>query len=83
MSYPLCNTVPMQLSKPKRCYPTEHLESGSKFDQTDPDYDDHRIQRMRAEYRSLSPEWREMYLAGLTKKDAEAVMSRKSVGLQL
>lgn len=30
----------MKLCKPKRCYPTEHLESGSKFDQTDPDYDD-------------------------------------------
>ncbi len=32
---------------------------------------------MRAEYCSLPPEWREMYLAGLGKKDAEAVIPAK------
>ena len=66
----------MKLPKSQRSYPTEHLESGSKFDQTDPDYEDHRLQRMRAEYHSLPPEWREMYLAGLRKKDAEAVVAK-------
>ena len=68
----------MKLPKSKRSYPTEHLESGSKFDQTDPDYDDHRIQRMRAEYRSLPPEWRDQYLTGLCKHDAEAVIAKRA-----
>ena len=67
----------MKLPRSQRCYPTEPLESGSKFDQTDPDYEHHRLQRMRAEYRSLPPEWRGMYLAGLTKKDAEAVLGKQ------
>ena len=67
----------MKLCKPQRCYPTEHLESGSKFDQTDPDYEDHRLQRMRTEYLSLPPEWRDQYLAGLSKKEAEAVIARQ------
>jgi len=67
----------MKLCKPQRCYPTEHLASGSKVAPTDPDYDDHRLQRMRAEYRSLSPEWRDLYLAGLCKKDAEAVIAKR------
>jgi len=78
LSYPLCYAACMKMCKPQRCYPTEHLESGSKFDQTDPDYDEHRLQRMRAEYRSLSPEWHGLYLAGLSKKDAEAVVARQN-----
>ena len=78
MSYPLCYVARMKMCKPQRCYPTEHLESGSKFDQTDPDYDDHRIQRMRAEYRSLPLEWRDQYLAGLSKKDAEEVIAKQT-----
>jgi len=66
----------MKLQKSQRCYPTEHLASGSKMDRTDPDYEDHRLQRMRAEYRSLPPEWRVTYLVGLCKKDAEAVVAK-------
>jgi hypothetical protein len=33
---------------------------------------------MRAEYRSLPPKWRAMYLAGLGKKDADALLGRES-----
>lgn len=68
----------MKLQKSKLCYPTEHLASGSQFERTNPDYEDHRLQRMRAEYRSLSPQWREMYLAGLGKKDAEAILAKRT-----
>ena len=35
------------------------------------------LQRMRAEYLSLPPEWRDQYLAGLSKKEAEAVIARQ------
>ena len=69
----ILNSTGMKLQKSQLCYPTEHLASGSQMDRTDPDYEDHRLERMRAEYRSLPPEWRSTYLAGLCKKDAEAV----------
>ncbi len=68
----------MNLPKSQRSYPTEHLASGSQFEKTDPDYEDHRLQRLRAEYHSLDPQWRPLYLAGLSKKDAEAVDARTS-----
>ena len=66
----------MNLPKSQRSCPAEQLAPGSKFDPTDPDYEDHRIQRMRAEYRSLASEWRDVYLAGLSKKDVEALTAR-------
>jgi hypothetical protein len=74
---PILILTEMKLQKSRLCYPTEHLASGSQMDPTDPDYEDHRLERMRAEYRSLSPEWRAMYLAGLCKKDAEAVVAKR------
>ena len=49
MSYHLCYAATMKMCKSQRCYPAEHLASGSKFDRTDPDYVYHRLQRMRAE----------------------------------
>jgi|GEM_PF-3358592 len=54
------------------------MTSGSQFERTDPDYADHRLQHMRAEYRSLPRAWRPAYLAGLGKKDAEALLGRRS-----
>ena len=66
----------MKMHKSGRCYPAEHTASGSQFERTDPDYQDHRLQRMRAEYRSLPRSWRAAYLAGLRKKDANALLGR-------
>ncbi|HOX59047.1 MAG TPA: hypothetical protein PLC99_19365 [Verrucomicrobiota bacterium] len=68
----------MKMSKSRRSYPAEHMTSGSQFERTDPDYADHRLQHMRAEYRSLPRAWRPAYLAGLGKKDAEALLGRRS-----
>lgn len=51
---------------------------GFGVEQTDPDWDIKRIRRMRAEYDSLEPRWRETYLKGLSKLDAHAVTNRET-----
>ena len=49
---------------------------GGGYEQTDPDYDIKRIQRMRAEYLSLEPSFREMYLSGLSRFERIAVVRK-------
>jgi hypothetical protein len=49
---------------------------GGGYEQTDPDWERKRIQRMRAEYDSLTPGWRETYLKGLNDADRRAVLNR-------
>lgn len=51
--------------------------TGGGYEQTDPDWDCKRIARLRAEYDSLEPGWRETYLGGLTKADKAAVLNRE------
>lgn len=46
------------------------------YEITDPDWDRKRVQRIRAEYDSLAPEWREMYLRGLSEGDKHMVLHR-------
>lgn len=44
------------------------------YERTDPDYDQKRIARMRAEFAELTdPRWRQMYLDGLSDADRRAV----------
>jgi len=49
---------------------------GGGYEQTDPDWDRKRIQRLRAEYDSLDHGWRQTYLKGLSDADKRAVMRR-------
>ena len=48
--------------------------TGGGYEQTDPDYEAKRIQRMKAEYLSLDGGWRETYLRGLTPTDQRCLM---------
>ena len=50
---------------------------GGGYEQTDPDWDRKRIQRLRAEYDSLDHGWRQTYLKGLSDADKRAVMRRE------
>lgn len=52
---------------------------GGGYEQTDPDWERKRIQRMRAEYDSLDQGWRETYLRGLNDADKRAVLNREVV----
>lgn len=63
--------------KRKRVYGNEQMLCGSQSEQTDPDYELHRIQRMRAEYRSLDAEWRGIYLGNLSKHDIEKILAKR------
>lgn len=50
---------------------------GGGYEQTDPDFDLKRIRRMRAEYDSLTPDWREVYLRALDESDKRAILKRE------
>jgi len=50
--------------------------AGPSSEPTDPDWDIKRLARLRAEYDSLEPRWRETYLKGLSKEDARRVVDR-------
>jgi hypothetical protein len=50
--------------------------AGGGYERLDPDFEIKRLQRLRAEYDSLDPEWREMYLRGLGEADKRAVLRR-------
>ena len=49
---------------------------GGGYERTDPDWDIKRIQRLRAEYDSLDPIWRQTYLKGLSDADRWRVLKR-------
>lgn len=52
--------------------------TGGGYEQTDPDFQQKRIARMRAEYDSLTPGWRETYLRGLDEADKRAILKRET-----
>lgn len=46
---------------------------GGGYELTDPDYEDKRIHRLKQDYMSLEPAWRERFLAGLPRTDQIAL----------
>lgn len=52
---------------------------GGGYEQTDPDWEIKRVRRLRAEYDSLTPDWRATYLRGLSAADKRAVLNRDVV----
>lgn len=50
--------------------------TGGGYEQTDPDWEIKRVRRLRAEYDSLTPDWRATYLRGLSESDKRAVLNR-------
>jgi hypothetical protein len=52
--------------------------TGGGYEQTDPDWEIKRVRRLRAEYDSLTPDWRAMYLRGLNESDKRAVLNRET-----
>jgi len=65
------------LGKSSRARGANRGGCGGGYERTDPDYGEHRLARMRAEYESLPAGWRAQYLAGLSKFDREAVAGRR------
>lgn len=68
---------PMPLKPSNRATGSNRGGIGGGYEPTDPDYDKHRIERMRAEYDSLPAAWKSTYLKGLSKLDQRLVTSRQ------
>lgn len=51
--------------------------TGGGFEPCDPDFAIKRIQRMRAEYDSLTPAWQRTYLRSLDEADKRAILKRE------
>ena len=66
-----------KISKSSRARGGNRGGIGGGYEQTDPDYDLKRIQRMRADYDSLEGAWRATYLRGLSEADKRAVLNRR------
>lgn len=52
--------------------------TGGGYEQLDPDWEIKRIQRMRAEYDSLTPGWQAIYLKTLDEADKRAILKREN-----
>ena len=59
----------MSIGKSSRARGSNRGGCGGGYEATDPDYDAHRIQRMRVEYDSLESHWKNEYLSTLSKSD--------------
>lgn len=69
----------VSLGKSRRARGGNRGGVGGGYEQTDPDWDRKRIQRLRAEHDSLEPRWRETYLKGLSDADRRAVLKREDL----
>lgn len=63
---------------PSRRASTPNGGMGGGYEQTDPDYAEKKLARMRAEYRALEPRWRAAYLLGLTAVERRLVTQERS-----
>ena len=67
----------MRVSAGSRARGANRGGTGGGYEQTDPDWVDKRIRRLRAEYDALEGMWRKTYLDGLSKADKHAVLNRE------
>lgn len=65
-----------RMQKSQRARGANRGGTGGGYEHTDPDWDSKRIARLRAEHDSLEPQWRAMYLRGLSQADKRAVLTR-------
>ena len=55
------------LARPGRARGANRGGCGGGYEPTDPDYDDKKLARLKREYATLATEWRETFLAGLSR----------------
>ena len=59
----------MKVKSSQRARGSNRGGCGGGYERTDPDYQNHRLAKMRQEYLSLPSNWKEQYLGGLGKFD--------------
>jgi len=52
---------------------------GGGFERTDPDYDSTKLRRLRADYQALAPEWRDVFLQGLSRFERDYVTGKRTL----
>jgi len=50
---------------------------GGGYEATDPDYNDKRLASLRREYKALEPQWRTVFLSGLSRFEQDVVTGRR------
>jgi len=50
---------------------------GGGYERTNPEYDNDKLRRLRADYDALAPEWRQTFLAGLSKFEQKVCTDRR------
>ena len=52
---------------------------GGGFELTDPDYESKKLARLKADYESCPPEWREAFTKGLSRFEVKVVTGKTAV----
>ena len=65
-----------KVGKPSRARGGNRGGCGGGYEATDPDYDDKRMARLKREYAALGPEWREVFLDGLSRFEQDVVTGK-------
>ena len=50
---------------------------GGGYEATNPEYDNDKLRKLRADYDALEPQWRGVFLAGLSKFEQKVVTDRR------
>jgi hypothetical protein len=66
----------MSMGNSSRARGSNRGGTGGGYERTEMDYYLKKIQRLRAEYDALAPEWRQIFLDGLPRLDAALVRDR-------
>lgn len=51
--------------------------TGGGYERTNPEYDGDKLRRLRAEYDAMEPQWRSIFLDGLSKYERAVVENRR------
>ena len=71
--------MPAPLKPSNGAYGGNGGASTGGYEQTDPDYVEHKLARLRREYKALAPQWRECFLGGLSRFEQDVVTGRKPI----
>ena len=67
----------MSLSKSQRARGATRGGIGGGYERTNPDYDGDKLRRLRAEYDAMAPQWRPIFLDGLSRFERAVVENRR------
>ena len=76
--YPVIKRASFNVLRSSRARGSNRGGTGGGYEQTDPDWAEKRLRRLRQEYESLEPYWQERYLKGLPLADRVALTRKET-----